>query len=941
MLAHNQLSGSMHRNPRRIDAAVVMLILACLAMGPSVLAQDTPKELRQKAFVALEEGNYKEAIPALSTLIQMLGESKTVAVVAELEMVYFNLGMCNFLTGNFADAGTAFDAYMKKYRHGIHAKEVAVYRADALRFQSNNADALKAYAEALKQYGFELNLNWKTDVLCAMAKCNLFEEHWKEASQCLVQVVQNAPDFARRNWAASILVASYLKDSELDKAYKMMSYLLHPDSFASRSVYLNMTALEAGDLLFADEKCRDALWVYRMIYPKDVLQTNCENHRDYLMRRIELLRKSSNRMRDLLCAQESLGEVEQELKIIAEIKDYDSELIYRIGRSYQSISRHREACDIFYNMYEDQATTNRVEECLYLAFSSAAQVQPLDKALKIGNEYMIRYPGGEYYGDVSLNSGQISASMQDWLSAVNTLTNALVVMPKHPYVAECMFLIGYAYFMQEEFTNTVKWLTDLNTKHPGNDRLADATYWLGMANLFDKKYEAAGPYFDKIIAEYPDSQYVEDACFRSATCDFGLSLFVKAEPKFLMFVERYPASKLRGEAYLNLGDIAGALTKLPKAVERYQKAADYPDLNIELYNYAMFRCGEILMELKDYDRTIRHFDAYIQRNREGSNIPMAIYWVGNAYWQKNQQESALAYYRRAIEKFGKDRKELGIDLILEEWVGRSRTGHKDVAQSCWRDMHELHRKAVAEKEKTLALRIERILRFDPDADDAARAKLAQSIVQESNLEFASAGILDLIEEEALKAGNRELALKAANKLIADFTETDYAIAARMFVAKDAIQRGDNDEAIMQLSVVREVFAASLEAGEARLLLGDIYLKQKDYAEADLAYKELTASKEWKKLWPAALYGRAEILCAQKKIREASAFYERIYVLYSGHPDWAAKAYLKRAECLDLMFERQKAGEVLEEMLAQTELQTKPELETARQLLAKFKKQVSE
>jgi len=848
--------------------------------------------------------------------------------------------MSYFLTGSFAETETTFDAYTKKYRQGVHAKEVAVYRAEALRFQDNTGAALKAYAEALKKYDF--NADWTTDIYCSMAKCHLSEDRWKEASKFLERIVQDAPDFLRRNWAASILVASYLKNMELDKAYKMTGYLLHPNSFAARSVYLNMTALEAGDLLFEDERSRNALWVYRIIYPKDVLQANCENYRDYLTQRIEYLRKlnSSYKMRELLRTQENLGEVEQELKAIAEVKDYDSELFYRIARSYQSINRNREARDLFYYLYQDAAATNRVEECLYLSFSSAAQVHPQDRALEIGDEYMTRYPAGEYYGDVTLNCGQIYSSRQDWPNTITTLTNALVVMTNHPYVAECMFIIGYAYFMEEQFTNSVKWLTNLNTQYPGNDRLADATYWLGMANMFDKKYKEAEIFFNQIIAEHPDSQYVEDSCFRSATCDFGLSLFAKAEPKFLAFLDRYPQSKLRGEAYLSLGDIAGVMTVLPQAVKRYQMAGDDPGLNIELYNYAMFRCGEILMELKEYDDAISHFEAYIERNRPESNIPMAIYWVGNAYWEKGQQEAALAYYRRAIEKFGKDRKELGIDLILEEWVGRTRTAGKEIAKSCWRDMNNLRRDAVSKNEKTLALRIDRILLYDPDADEAARAKLTKSILQDTNIEVASAGILELMQEEAPKAGNRDLAIKAANKLVADFTETDYALRARMLIAKDAIRREDDDAAIMHLTVVREIFAASLEAGDARLLLGKLYLKQGDYAEADRAYKEVTESKDWKKLWPEALFGRAEVLRAQKKYREASAFYERIYVMYSGHTDWTAKAYLKRAACLELIFERQKAIEVLEEMIAQPAFQTKPEMAEARKLCEKLKKQTS-
>jgi len=64
----------------------------------------------------------------------------------------------------------------------------------------------------------------------------------------------------------------------------------------------------------------------------------------------------------------------------------------------------------------------------------------------------------------------------------------------------------------------------------------------------------------------------------------------------------------------------------------------------------------MLHEMKDYRAVVRHFQGYIQRNHEESNIPQAIYWVGRALWELGDKEGALTYYRESVEKYGKDRR---------------------------------------------------------------------------------------------------------------------------------------------------------------------------------------------------------------------------------------------------------------------------------------------
>ena len=82
--------------------------LACGASLPA-RAQDNVRETRQAAQAALTQGAFGEAIPLLEQLIDWLKTSTAPAVIAELESVHYNLGLCYFLVGQFPNARKAFE----------------------------------------------------------------------------------------------------------------------------------------------------------------------------------------------------------------------------------------------------------------------------------------------------------------------------------------------------------------------------------------------------------------------------------------------------------------------------------------------------------------------------------------------------------------------------------------------------------------------------------------------------------------------------------------------------------------------------------------------------------------------------------------------------------------------------------------------------------------
>jgi tetratricopeptide (TPR) repeat protein len=925
---------------------LVVITVSMFFIGDITFAQSTPREVRLEAGDRMQKGLYMDAIPSFMQLIEWYKDEKDPKIVTSMEMVYYNLGICYFLTAQFGPADKAFQEYLKRYPHGFKTMDATLYIADTLRFREKHKEAIAAYTAADRRYDYTPSL--KADIYSGIARSYLADDNWAEVIEPLKIVYKYSNDFLRKNWSATLLATAYLKELDLESLYPLTPYILTRNSFASRSVAFNMAALEAADQLFGDERYKDALWVYRMVYSYDLIFVRTEEFLEFLNKRVNILRKFNvGDPRVLIRMQETIGEVEAQLEALDEIDNYDKDLLFRIARGYMEMMRYREAGEMFY--YLHGITEGREsDEALYTAFQCATMTPPWNKAYRIGKEYMEELPGGEYFDPLTITMGQLYAKEQMWPTVISHLTETLQINPQHSSGAECKFLLGYASFMEEQLKDSVSWLTEMLKDYPQTELREPATYWIAMSYLFDGDYKNAASFFDIVLDSYPGNIYAEDGSYRRAICGYGLSEFADSDRRLDEFITAYPKNENVCEAILTRGDIAGSDGRLDEAVVYYDNATTFTNLNIELYNHASFQAGKILVEDEKYQEAIDHYKKYIKRKRTGSNVPLAVYWIGFSLWNNGQQGYAMKYYLTAVERFGNDSTAIGVDMILDEWIGRAkRTNDKETSNIAWKELKAAYSKAVKNNQKTLTTRLKRTMLYNNSLSTNSRSRIMASMRDEATLPYASPAVCQFMLDTAIEDGDMNLAVIIANHIIDKYTETDYALDARMVLADDYINQAKLEketkkanalygQAEAHLNVIRKVYATSGEASMALIKLGWLYLEREDYEQSDECFKQVLGVKAWKPNWPEALYGRGEAHFEQNEFAEASAYYERIYIMYSRYTKWAAKAYYKKALCLQKMYQPQKSKEVIDEMLSNPEIAVTPEADQAKELLKKLK-----
>jgi TolA-binding protein len=417
--------------------------------------------------------------------------------------------------------------------------------------------------------------------------------------------------------------------------------------------------------------------------------------------------------------------------------------------------------------------------------------------------------------------------------------------------------------------------------------------------------------------------------------EYGDGDFEAAEATLRNFALRFPKSVLVPDALNMMGDILASWGQLEPAIALYQEAISKASTMIAV-NYGTFQIARVYELKQRYEDIVRLFRQYLADHGTNANFTEAYYWIGNAQMQQQQPAEALDTFFEAIVKYGNEPKNYGIDFILRDVAYEQ--SDKIAPEELTRFLDKLRGeliKASVRKEATLELRLTTLF-AETQPPGEVREKLINSLLRENNIKDASPLTLSVIGREALARKDKKLARQAYELFLEAYRDSDLAVEVLPAVAELAIEDSRYDDAATYLQEMIARFASTEDAGLAQKRLGDVYRLQKQYATAIDAYNTVLGVREWKgPMWPESLYWIGVCQLEQNKVAEAFAYFQRIYVLYQGFPEWAAKAYLQSAACLEKLGRANEAVATYREMLQQEQLAGRPELATAREALQRL------
>ena len=893
---------------RRIFFLSVWVVLGASASASEALVQSrSTSVLVDEVQDLLAAGSYKTAAAYLREILVRLDSLTDAESLAARASCLYQLGECLLRSGDYLDAASSFKTF------------IADFPGDELvplaRFM-----VLEAYARQNDRVQMDA---WLTELRGSGAFDGLIR---------FFSDPKNA-DF-RRNTVLT-LMTGYAEQGDLDNLRAFLPFFDEPGLADAR---FNLALMEGGDRAFEASEYPRALALYRMVRLKDELLPVYKKQIAELQEELKkplpwVPIKEQERQQELRQAeQDRLEGLKQTLQFFSD-SGYDLDLMLRTAQCYNAMQRFRISLAVYQHLYTRFPEHRLAEQSRVSAFQSLLALNEQDEAIAAGLEYLELYPLGRFEDDIIVNLMQLYLTRDELAAAGDAGQRALDALPNRRLADQITWMLGFVRLQQQEWSSARDLFSGLMTKWPQSIYVQDADYWNGMCFLFEGQFGAAASVFKAYLENtaYQPARFAADSTYRLGVAQYGMGEFDEAEGTFKQFLVFYPDDPLVSEAYSMLGDLRGADGELDLALTLYQQAVGKA-VDAEQDSYAVFQSARVYELQLRYVETVDLMNAYIARRGDKARLAEAALWIGKSFNAQGDHRQALEIYLKTLLDYGNNPRLDGMDQVTEQLLADL----QDEKYS--RDSEEITARLDAEQIQArqnglrpLALRLAAVLARL--SGESGRGRYIDDLLSEQDPEVFSPLPMIVLAEHFLNSGEPDEVKRLAEEFKNLFPASEQIVDLLIVESSALLAAKQYEQAVAVTQEILDRYEENPRSATARKLQADAFRLSGDWARAIEMYQKLFSNRTWQgSLAPETLYWIGVCRLEQGDPEKAFAFFQRIYVLYKGHPEWVAKAYEASVDCLERMGRKEEAVLTWREMIGNASIQGTPEVQRAREAL---------
>ncbi len=376
----------------------------------------------------------------------------------------------------------------------------------------------------------------------------------------------------------------------------------------------------------------------------------------------------------------------------------------------------------------------------------------------------------------------------------------------------------------------IKIMQQLEKSYPGSTLLQDANFEMAQTHIADEKFNAAVPYLNKILAA-PDGALKPKAYLKLGLVHYNTGNNREALNQYTTLIERYPRTPEAEEAMTIVKDIYVEENRLNDYLALMRKVGR--DVDVSEADSLSYAAVSMRYASKGCDAAIPGLETYMSEYANGRYILDARYTRSICYLEKKQFTEALRGFDQVIRSglstyYERAALEAGQITYFET---------KDYA-AAKRYFLMVRENAATEENLMIALRgLVRSLYQLKDYDEAN--EISKELLSKKGLSTDDKSIANLVLGKSLQLKNDHTGAIQAFKAVSVINksgwgaEARYETAVSYFILNDlkASEKAAN-------AVIKETGSYDFWLTRSYILLGDIFLKQKDYFNAKATYESV-------------------------------------------------------------------------------------------------------
>jgi len=380
-------------------------------------------------------------------------------------------------------------------------------------------------------------------------------------------------------------------------------------------------------------------------------------------------------------------------------------------------------------------------------------------------------------------------------------------------------------------TDKIKNLNTLTRQYPSSNLVNDANMEIALTYIADEKFRDAIPYLNNIINSPTAGGLKPRAYLKSGLAYYNADNNAEALKSYQLLIQKYPQSPEADEAMAVIKDIyveEGKPNEYVELMKQNGKAISVSEADSLTYSAAILKYNN-----KDCTAAIAGFNNYLSKYPTGAYSIEANFYSGDCYQKNKDYKNALLNYDAVNKK--------GLNKYFEKATLEAAQINyfelKDYAAA--RIYFEsLRSNAVNQDNMLEALR--GLVRSYYQLKDYTKANdAAKELVGKKGISTDDKSIGFLVLGKSQQVANDCNAAITSFRSAAAINKTAWGAEARYEIANCYMTLNNTTAAEKAaMAVIKETGSYDFWVTKSYILLGDIFMQQKDYFNAKATYESV-------------------------------------------------------------------------------------------------------
>jgi len=908
----------------------VVVVLAGLAARAGAQALDdlTASELLERGREAFREGEWEGAAEAFRGFLVGYGAEPSLREAVERHRPLLALCLVRL-----EDYGAALGAIEESLGQGAidhEVKDELLFWRGICAMQVEDYEGAQEY---LRDYFTEPTMNPSRRSEAFLLYGTLFIVKGDPGGaveffgERLPRLWESEPEVAGRG---VVLLLHSLMESDFDAEALALVIDTHPKlEHISQIVSFQNLALKLGGRFLERGDYYGAIQCIQRIWPKARLEAHQASRISELKQKLEILAQRGGYEHLEFQLKGTLRRVEREMESFRSIENFDSALRLRLATAYRGMERYREAALVLEDMLVQMKPDEIVEQASLSLLQCWMTIGRHDKAIEAAGLYLQKFDhdDNEAVPQVHFIRAQAMHESHKLEEAEGAFGEMASLYAAHELAPRALFMSGISQLSQDKNEEAIDTFRRLRREYPDDGIAEDSFYWEGMALSFLKDHEACIEHMEAYLERYGEggAKYGGDAIFRISFSRHSMAYYAEAIEGFERFLAAHPGSAYADEARLLMGDALFATGEIDVGIDAYRSIGEE---STKFYEDGWFKIGKAFHLRGEIEELREHFRRFVDERPGSGRVAEAVYQIGASYEAEGNEAEAERIYWETVESYGDEPQHLGIEDILMA-ARRLYRGDGGLDRLLLRIDAEV-RKAVAENKQSLKLRLvwargHYLVGRSAALSQAAFLEASRGLDPKVHPPRITIDCADALRETGNVIQARQLYAEM-RKWHPRAVEKDRAFYGLALIALD---EGRGEEAKGYLArFEREAMYSGL-TGKVKMILVQLLWDERRHREAFEVLDEMLEGELPARDKAEALMRYGELLTERREWLRATAYYERVYIVYGRFSDLVAGAYAKRAELLEKLKREREAGEVWGELARRQDLADTAEAGLAR------------